>query len=339
MTDYYALLGVLENATESEVRTAMRERTPEAQQDPERFAQLLEAFETLKDSQKRAEYDALRQAAATVREKTALPTASPVAAPQGGALVRAGACPVCNTIAPSDEGFCPECGLLLAGPVGAAPSTSALPRLIDGTGRELLLRAGESIVGREGAEVMLPDKSVSRRHARFLVSVGSSVTLEDLGSTNGTKVGGQPLPAGATRALSDGETLVFGSVKVTIVIPQQDRKALGSKPAQERLAVAAISGSGGARLEGAQGTHTLKASVTTVGRKGGNDIVLTGDAFVSGSHAKLVFEREAYHVIDLGSTNGTRLNGRKLDAQAAVALADGDTIQFGQTSLTFRRGK
>ena len=325
MTDYYALLGISENATESEIRTAMRERTPEAQQDPERFATLLEAFETLKDNQKRAEYDALRSA--------------PQIADQGaGALVRTGACPVCNTIAPADDGFCPECGLLLAGPVGATPAVSALPKLVDGTGRELLLRAGESIVGREGADVMLPDKTISRRHARFIVSVGSSVTLEDLGSTNGTKVNGQPLPAGTTRALSDGETLVFGSVKVTVVIPKQERKTLRAKAAA-RIAVAAIGGSEGAQLEGVSGTHTLTAAVTTFGRKASNDVVLTGDSFVSGSHAKIAFEGNIYQLIDVGSTNGTRLNGRKLEVNVPTSLAEGDTVQFGQTAFTFRKAK
>lgn len=327
MTDYYAILGVSPAATESEIRTAMRERTPEAQQDPDRFAVLMEAFETLKDPQKRAEYDAQRSA--------------PIIGGQGGGggLMLAGACPVCSSMAPADEGFCPECGLLLAGPVGAAPTVSALPKLVDATGREFLLRGGESTVGREGADVALPDKTVSRRHARFLVSVGRSVTLEDLGSTNGTKVNGQPLPAGSPRALSDGELVTFGSVKLTVVIPQQERRALGAKQEEIRVAVAAIGGSAGAKLEGASGTHTLTAAVTTFGRKAGNDVVLTGDAFVSGSHAKVIFEGGKYLVIDVGSTNGTRLNGRKLAANAPIPLADGDTLQFGQTSFTFRKAK
>lgn len=330
MTDYYAILGVSPAATESEIRTAMRERTPDAQQDPDRFAVLMEAFETLKDPQKRAEYDAQRS--------------SPSIGGQGvqgagGALMLAGACPVCSSMAPADEGFCPECGLMLSGPVGAAPTVSALPKLVDASGREFLLRGGESTVGREGADVALPDKTVSRRHARFLVSVGRSVTLEDLGSTNGTKVNGQPLPAGSPRALSDGELVTFGSVKLTVVIPQQERRVLGAKPEEARIAVAAIGGSAGAKLEGASGTHTLTAVVTTFGRKAGNDVVLTGDAFVSGSHAKVMVESGKYLVVDVGSTNGTRLNGRKLAVNAATALTDGDTIQFGQTSFTFRQAK
>jgi len=331
MTDYYAILGVSPAATESEIRTAMRERTPDAQQDPDRFAVLMEAFETLKDPQKRAEYDALRNPSPSLFP--------PAGKGVGMGLIVAGACPVCSSMAPADEGFCPECGLMLSGPVGAAPTVSALPKLVDASGREFLLRGGESTVGREGADVALPDKTVSRRHARFLVSVGRSVTLEDLGSTNGTKVNGQPLPAGTPRALSDGELVTFGSVKLTVVIPQQERRALGAKQEEVRVAVAAIGGSAGAKLEGASGTHALTAAMTTFGRKAGNDVVLTGDAFVSGSHAKVIFEGGKYLVIDVGSTNGTRLNGRKLAANAPTPLADGDTLQFGQTSFTFHKAK
>jgi pSer/pThr/pTyr-binding forkhead associated (FHA) protein len=64
--------------------------------------------------------------------------------------------------------------------------------------------------------------------------------------------------------------------------------------------------------------------------------VISTDSFVSGSHAKLVFESGRYSVIDIGSTNGTRLNGRKLTANVPETLASGDTIQFGQTAFTFK---
>ncbi|MBB6053765.1 FHA domain-containing protein [Armatimonas rosea] len=331
MLDYYAILGVSTSATESEIRTAMREKTPAAQQDPDTFAILMDAFETLKDPQKRAEYDAQRSASPA-------PT-SGGARVAGGALVVAGACPVCNTLAPADEGFCSECGYLLSSTVGATPQASPLPKLVEESGRELMLRVGESIVGREGADVALPHPTISRRHARFIVSGGNYVTLEDLGSTNGTNVAGQPLPAGSQKALTHGQAIQFGSVKLTIQIPhvaQPERRSLGAKD-PGRAPIAALSGSvSGARLEGPSGSHTLKAAVTTVGRKVGNDIVISTDSFVSGSHAKLVFENGKYSVIDIGSTNGTRLNGRKLSANVPEALASGDTIQFGQTAFTFK---
>lgn len=333
MTDYYAILGILPSATESEIRTAMREKTPEAQQDPDKFAILMDAFETLKDPQKRAEYDAQRNTPPSLEQGRGQG--------MGSALVVAGACPVCNTLAPADEGFCSECGYMLASTVGATPQASPLPKLIEESGRELVLRVGESIVGREGADVALPHPTISRRHARFIVSGGNYVTLEDLGSTNGTKIAGQPLPAGSQKVLTNGQAIQFGSVKLTIQIPnvpQPKRRSLGAKD-PGRAPVAALSGSvSGARLEGPAGVHTLKNATITVGRKAGNDIVLTGDSFVSGSHAKLVFENGKYSVIDIGSTNGTRLNGRKLNANVPETLASGDTIQFGQTAFTFKSG-
>ena len=338
--DYYAILGVSQSATESEIRTAMREKTPAAQQDPDKFAILMDAFETLKDPQKRTEYDTQRNTPPSLEQGRG----------QGGwvqgmgsALVIAGACPICNTMAPADEGFCSECGYMLASHIGSpnlgGGGGSPLPKLIEESGRELMLRVGESIVGREGADVALPHPTISRRHARFIVSGGNHVILEDLGSTNGTKIAGQPLPAGNQKALTNGQAIQFGSVKLTIQIPnvpQPERRSLGAKD-PGRAPIAALGGTvSGARLEGPAGVHTLKATVTTVGRKAGNDIVLTGDSFISGSHAKIVLENGSYKVVDTGSTNGTRLNGKKLAPNVAEILSSGDSIQFGQTGFTFK---
>ena len=71
------------------------------------------------------------------------------------------------------------------------------------------------------------------------------------------------------------------------------------------------------------------ADEVTVGRGGGCGIVLADDSFVSNVHAR-VFRRDgAVYVEDLGSRNGTLLNGEPL-AQA-TPLRRGDQVQFGQT--------
>ena len=74
------------------------------------------------------------------------------------------------------------------------------------------LATGENAVGRDpDAEVPLDDTSVSRRHARILVGEGGAV-IEDLGSKNGTRVGGARVCERV--ALHDGDQVAFGDLLV-----------------------------------------------------------------------------------------------------------------------------
>ncbi|MDQ3758176.1 MAG: FHA domain-containing protein [Actinomycetota bacterium] len=69
----------------------------------------------------------------------------------------------------------------------------------------------------------------------------------------------------------------------------------------------------------------------TVGRAGGCQIALEDDKTVSQLHAR-VFRRDGrVYVEDLGSTNGTYLNAKKVTAPAA--LQRGDRLQVGRTVL------
>lgn len=73
----------------------------------------------------------------------------------------------------------------------------------------------------------------------------------------------------------------------------------------------------------------------TVGRAGGCGVLLPDDTFVSQLHAR-VFRRDGtIFVEDLGSTNGTFLNGKKVTA--AVSVRKGDKVQFGRTTLEVRK--
>ena len=72
------------------------------------------------------------------------------------------------------------------------------------------LETGEMIVGREpAANIYIDNGSVSRRHARVLVD-GMGVTLEDLGSKNGTWVNGSPVTR--PTILREDDEIRFGSV-------------------------------------------------------------------------------------------------------------------------------
>ncbi len=59
-------------------------------------------------------------------------------------------------------------------------------------GRKIILTQGELVVGRsQKADVQIDQESVSRKHARFSIK-GSGITIEDLGSTNGTYINDEP---------------------------------------------------------------------------------------------------------------------------------------------------
>ncbi|MCC6750187.1 MAG: FHA domain-containing protein [Deltaproteobacteria bacterium] len=76
-------------------------------------------------------------------------------------------------------------------------------------GDSIELAPGETILGRGlSCRIRFNDPAVSRQHVRLVVA-GGSLTVEDLGSSNGTRVNGQPLTT--QRALKDGDSLQVGN--------------------------------------------------------------------------------------------------------------------------------
>ena len=83
-------------------------------------------------------------------------------------------------------------------------------------GQEFALADGEHVVGREpGLAIRLDSPKVSRRHARVVVR-GEQATIEDLGSKNGTFVGGVRLAAPVT--LAHGDAVRIGEFKLTFYV-------------------------------------------------------------------------------------------------------------------------
>jgi DNA-binding winged helix-turn-helix (wHTH) protein len=87
-------------------------------------------------------------------------------------------------------------------------------------GREILLRAGENVLGRtHDAAVWIDDSSVSRRHAIVRVSPAGA-TLEDAESRNGTFRRGRKIDGAV--GLEDGDEFVLGGVLLTFRILRRD---------------------------------------------------------------------------------------------------------------------
>jgi pSer/pThr/pTyr-binding forkhead associated (FHA) protein len=114
-------------------------------------------------------------------------------------------------------------------PQGASPV--AICWLVGRT-REFALPDGRHTIGREaGAEVRLDSPKVSRRHAQILVN-GTHVTIEDLGSKNGTLVDQARIDAPA--GLADGAQIRIGPFTLTLRIDATGGATETENPSAER---------------------------------------------------------------------------------------------------------
>jgi pSer/pThr/pTyr-binding forkhead associated (FHA) protein len=80
-------------------------------------------------------------------------------------------------------------------------------------------------------------------------------------------------------------------------------------------------------------TYTL-SNVLAIGRLEDNDIIIDDDSFISSHHARIEVRPEGTWVVDLGSTNGSFVNGQRVVEERSVRK--GDRIQVGSTVLEMR---
>jgi hypothetical protein len=80
-------------------------------------------------------------------------------------------------------------------------------------------------------------------------------------------------------------------------------------------------------------TWPLSKEAVVIGRMEGCDVILA-DPGVSRRHAEIRREGDEWVMIDLGSTNGTEINGKRVNRHR---LTPGDRLVLGETTLEFRR--
>jgi pSer/pThr/pTyr-binding forkhead associated (FHA) protein len=78
---------------------------------------------------------------------------------------------------------------------------------------------------------------------------------------------------------------------------------------------------------------TLDSHALRVGRGTDNDLSVDGDEYASTHHARFEPRRDGVYVEDVGSTNGTFVNGIRLTRERR--LAPGDVVRIGETDLRF----
>jgi len=136
--------------------------------------------------------------------------------------------------------------------------------------------------------------------------------------------------------VAPGRYEVAGKVEPGTVSPPAGQSPAPATPARAPALVAANSGavSSPTLRDDTGHTHALSGSRLTVGRDPSCDIVLS-DNTVSREHAALVRRGDTWWVLDLGSTNGTRVAGVRAAEQP---VSDGLEIAFGEAVLTFDEG-
>ena len=113
----------------------------------------------------------------------------------------------------------------------------------------------------------------------------------------------------------------------------RDLRAAAREPTTELGRLVVVASPSG---EPAAGAAFGLDAITSLGRDVNNSIVLD-DEFVSTTHAALTYRGRAWYVEDLGSTNGTFVNGSQVDGLAPIAF--GDEIQVGQVRLRLERAR
>ena len=198
---------------------------------------------------------------------------------------------------------------------------------LDKDGREIgraELAAGEVTIGRDqDRQLQLASASVSRRHARVVAS-GAQLLMLDDGSANGVLVNGvriggpTPIDARARVEIADFR-IVIESLSAE---PTPSVQPFGAGVAAEGVRLVAQGGPFDGRIFPVIGDMF-------VGRAAENQLVLD-DPSLSRKHARLRGAGRRLEVEDLGSSNGTFVNGRKVGRATALP---GDGIRFGELSF------
>ncbi len=182
----------------------------------------------------------------------------------------------------------------------------------------------ETTCGRtEGQILLADDPTVSPRHARF-TRRGPAVTVEDLGSVNGTYVRLKgPHPLGVGEELRLGRQLLRLEPLPRPASPEERGvRPWGGPDVGARLRLTQLLDGGGLGE-----IFPLRPGENTVGREAG-DVTFPGDRYVSARHARLLVAEGGVTLTDLGSSNGTFVK-----VLGPVELAPGDQLLVGTQLL------
>lgn len=190
-------------------------------------------------------------------------------------------------------------------------------RLVDlgpSSEREVVVDRSPFTIGRTSScELVIEDEYISRRHAEIIFRDGRFY-ISDPGSSNGTFLNGRRLSPGEVAPISDGDLIRIGPYHSFRFLTGIRRKGVGRLFVEEGV------------RKGREFLITSQA--VEIGRDPGNDIFLP-EEFISRRHARIRKDGDLYLISDLGSRNGTYVNGRKVEPGSELSLNNMDRIYLG----------
>jgi len=206
---------------------------------------------------------------------------------------------------------------------------------------------GHLVVGREpsSASVVIGNSAVSANHATVMMD---RMMVQDAGSTSGTYVGGQRIPANQPVPLDLHGVVAFGPIPVPVALLGQLAQAFagggagamaaaGGPPPGTSAALAGpppVAGAGNAAprkhrtVIGELKLDQLQGSFISIGRTPDNQIVVAHPQ-VSARHAQITNQGGQLVLEDLGSGNGTFVRGQRLARGQKVPVANGEKVYIG----------
>lgn len=217
---------------------------------------------------------------------------------------------------------------------------------------------GVLTIGRTRGDLILDDSMISGQHCQIINRDGSFV-LRDLGTTNGTLVDNRSV---REQVLVPGSEITVGNTHLLLLVEAEDHAPAPDSAAANQVEIAWLLDDELVEIKGSAERTSSNADVigqdlrlppglnagvevvagqdtgkffrftrgnVSIGRRTGE--IPLSDPEVSRRHAVIeVFGREMVFLRDLGSTNGTFHNGRKV---ATAMLRAGDTVGVGKTVM------
>jgi pSer/pThr/pTyr-binding forkhead associated (FHA) protein len=218
----------------------------------------------------------------------------------------------------------------------ASPVGHLILQGTEGDPQQWPVSEGSLVLGRaKECQISIADTRLSRRHTQVRCE-GRRVVISDLGSVNGTFVNGARILE--PQDLHHGDRVRLGPFELLYEILSPPEPEI-----PERQTIVMEEPSSLPRLEISSGSQRgrvfdLTRERTVVGRSGQGDVwdIVLVDRAVSRPHAEILRQGESFLLKDLGSANGTLVNGVALTEPHP--LSDGDAITLGEAILVFRAG-